>query len=56
VGSSLRLKVVAEGIETSEQLAFLRHHRCDIGQGYLFDKPIPSGQLITSLRRYQRWV
>ncbi len=53
---NLRLKVVAEGIETSEQLAFLRHHRCDIGQGYLFDKPIPSGQLITSLRRYQRWV
>ena len=36
----LHLKVVAEGIETPEQLKFLRRHRCDIGQGYLFDKPI----------------
>ncbi|HAG78124.1 MAG TPA: diguanylate cyclase, partial [Pseudomonas sp.] len=32
----LHLKVVAEGIETPEQLKFLRRHRCDIGQGYLF--------------------
>jgi diguanylate cyclase (GGDEF)-like protein/PAS domain S-box-containing protein len=51
---NLRLKVVAEGVETAEQLAFLRHHRCDIGQGYLFDKPIPSGLLLTALRRYRR--
>lgn len=38
---NLKLKVVAEGIETPEQLAFLRRHRCDVGQGYLFDRPIP---------------
>lgn len=37
---NLKLKVVAEGIETAEQLAFLRRHRCDVGQGYLFDRPI----------------
>ncbi|MDR6678370.1 putative bifunctional diguanylate cyclase/phosphodiesterase [Pseudomonas oryzihabitans] len=49
---NLRLQVVAEGIETTEQLAFLRHHRCDIGQGYLFDKPIPAEQLDTALARY----
>ncbi|APQ13464.1 diguanylate cyclase [Pseudomonas oryzihabitans] len=49
---NLRLEVVAEGIETTEQLAFLRHHRCDIGQGYLFDKPIPAEQLDTALARY----
>ena len=52
---NLRLKVVAEGIETTEQLTFLRHQRCDIGQGYLFDRPIPSNLLVNSLRRYPRW-
>ncbi len=53
---NLNLKVVAEGIETVEQLNFLRHQRCDIGQGYLFDKPIPGDQLLTSLRRYPHWL
>ena len=53
---NLHLKVVAEGIETAEQLAFLRRHRCDIGQGYLFDKPIPGKELLTSLRRYPNWL
>ncbi len=53
---NLNLKVVAEGIETTEQLTFLRHQRCDIGQGYLFDKPIPGTQLIGSLSRYQHWL
>ncbi|MFI8741413.1 sensor domain-containing protein [Stutzerimonas zhaodongensis] len=53
---NLNLKVVAEGIETVEQLTFLRHQRCDIGQGYLFDKPIPGDQLLTSLRRYPHWL
>lgn len=51
---NLKLTVVAEGIETSEQLAFLRRHRCDVGQGYLFDKPIPGEELIEKLRRYPR--
>ncbi|MDY0833982.1 putative bifunctional diguanylate cyclase/phosphodiesterase [Pseudomonas sp. SED1] len=51
---NLKLKVVAEGIETSEQLAFLRRHRCDVGQGYLFDRPIPGSELIEKLKRYPR--
>jgi len=37
---NLDLKVVAEGVETGEQLAFLRKHGCDIGQGYLFSPPL----------------
>lgn len=53
---NLRLQVVAEGIETAEQLAFLRYHRCDIGQGYLFDQPIPGSQLAEALARYPRWA
>ena len=39
---NLRLRVVAEGIETDEQLAFLRLLRCDEGQGYLFSRPQPA--------------
>lgn len=51
---NLKLKVVAEGIETPEQLAFLRRHRCDVGQGYLFDRPIPGRELAERLLRYPR--
>ena len=36
----LKLRVVAEGIETVEQLDFLRENKCEIGQGYLFCIPI----------------
>jgi len=41
----LNYKVVAEGIETQEQLSFLRDCRCDYGQGYLFSKPLPLDDL-----------
>ncbi|PAU56322.1 bifunctional diguanylate cyclase/phosphodiesterase [Pseudomonas indica] len=49
---NLRLKVVAEGIESAAQLNFLRRQQCDVGQGYLFDRPISGRDLIDSLRRY----
>jgi diguanylate cyclase (GGDEF)-like protein len=48
---NLRLRVVAEGIETAEQLAFLRLLRCDEGQGYLFSKPVPPEVFATSVAR-----
>ncbi len=42
---NLRLRVIAEGVETVEQIQFLCQQQCDIGQGYEFCKPIPSDQL-----------
>lgn len=37
---SLDLKVVAEGVENKEQLAYLKEHKCDVIQGYYFSKPL----------------
>ncbi|MCW8909822.1 MAG: EAL domain-containing protein [Gammaproteobacteria bacterium] len=42
----LRLKVVAEGVETQAQLDFLQKNHCDIGQGYLFGKPMKLGDFL----------
>ncbi len=42
---SLKLDVVAEGVETKEQLEILRSQGCDIIQGYLFSKPIPADDI-----------
>ncbi|MGD0248515.1 MAG: EAL domain-containing protein [Candidatus Limnocylindrales bacterium] len=41
IGKTLRLETVAEGIETAEQAERLRTLQCDIGQGYLFSRPLP---------------
>ncbi|MBI2289329.1 MAG: EAL domain-containing protein [Betaproteobacteria bacterium] len=43
---SLRLKVVAEGVETEEQYQFLRNHDCDEMQGYFFSEPIDAAALV----------
>ncbi|HYR34789.1 MAG TPA: EAL domain-containing protein [Burkholderiales bacterium] len=48
---SLRLKVVAEGVETEDQANILRLLRCDQMQGYLFSKPLPGAELVDLLKR-----
>ena len=44
MGKNLKQRVVAEGVETDEQLAFLRTLHCDEGQGYLFGRPLPANE------------
>ena len=50
MGKALGMTIVAEGVETAEQEAFLRDHACDEMQGFLFSKPVPSQQLAELLR------
>jgi EAL domain-containing protein (putative c-di-GMP-specific phosphodiesterase class I) len=49
MGKSLHMRVVAEGIETREQLEILQEYGCAQGQGYYFSRPVPAeefGQLL----------
>jgi EAL domain-containing protein (putative c-di-GMP-specific phosphodiesterase class I) len=45
MGHSLDLVVIAEGVETKAQLAYLRRHKCDQVQGYYFSRPLPVTEL-----------
>jgi diguanylate cyclase (GGDEF)-like protein/PAS domain S-box-containing protein len=50
MGRSLKLRVIAEGVETEEELAFLRARECDEAQGYYFSRPVPALQFAELLR------
>jgi diguanylate cyclase (GGDEF)-like protein len=49
----LSFQLIAEGIETKEQLTFLRNHLCHFGQGYYFSKPVPPEEIERQLRESQ---
>jgi diguanylate cyclase (GGDEF)-like protein len=50
MGKALGMTVVAEGVETAEQHAFLRSHACDEMQGFLFSRPLPPRELAELLQ------
>ncbi len=49
MGQRLRLTLIAEGVETPEQLAFLRDRGCRYAQGYLFSRPLPADRFCALL-------
>jgi EAL domain-containing protein (putative c-di-GMP-specific phosphodiesterase class I) len=51
MGKNLKQRVIAEGIETPEQLAFLQARHCAEGQGYLFSRPLAAAQFANLLER-----
>jgi len=54
MAKSLRLEVVAEGVETQQQMEFLKQNNCDDIQGYYFSKPIREKQLIGFIREHNQ--
>ena len=48
---TMQLKVIAEGVETEEQLAFLREHRCDQFQGYFYSPPVSAERLRNAIEQ-----
>jgi diguanylate cyclase (GGDEF)-like protein len=50
MAQSLKLRVIAEGVETREELEFLQAHHCDEAQGYYFSRPVPPEQFAELLR------
>jgi diguanylate cyclase (GGDEF)-like protein/PAS domain S-box-containing protein len=55
MAKTLRLKVIAEGVETEHQMLFLREHNCDEVQGYYFSKPLAVGDFVEKIRRQRRF-
>ncbi|PYE35417.1 diguanylate cyclase (GGDEF)-like protein [Idiomarina fontislapidosi] len=53
LAKNLNIQLVAEGIETSEQVEFLLSRDCGIGQGYLFSRPVPAEEITQLLQNYQ---
>ena len=51
MGHSLGMSVLAEGVETEQQLSFLRQQGCDLYQGYLHSRPAPAAELAAVLER-----
>jgi sensor c-di-GMP phosphodiesterase-like protein len=46
----LKLRVIAEGVETQAEMAFLQAHHCDEAQGYYFSRPVPPEQFAKLLK------
>ena len=55
MANSLRLNVVAEGVETAEQLAMLRRLRCEYAQGYYFSEPVSADEAGALLEKHPKW-
>ena len=49
MAKKMKLKVVAEGVETAEQLSFLKRIGCDFAQGYFFSKPLNAADFLRLL-------
>ena len=55
LGHSLDKAIIAEGVETASELAALRGMGCEIGQGYLFARPLPAAEAEELLQRNPIW-
>jgi EAL domain-containing protein (putative c-di-GMP-specific phosphodiesterase class I) len=56
LAKNLKMRVIAEGIETESQLNILKNLGCDYGQGYLMSKPLPKDAMEELLHKKQFWL
>jgi diguanylate cyclase (GGDEF)-like protein len=56
LAKNLKMRVIAEGIETENQLALLQNLGCDYGQGYLMSKPMPAEEMEKLLYQNHNWL
>lgn len=56
LAKNLKMRVIAEGIETESQLNILKNLGCDYGQGYLMSKPLPQDVMEELLHKKQFWL
>lgn len=54
MGHALGMRVVAEGVETAEQMRWLVDHGCEIGQGYFFSPPVSGEAIYAVIDRIER--
>jgi EAL domain-containing protein (putative c-di-GMP-specific phosphodiesterase class I) len=52
MAQALGKEIVAEGIETDAQRTFLAENGCDIGQGFLWSRPVPADEFATFVRNW----
>jgi EAL domain-containing protein (putative c-di-GMP-specific phosphodiesterase class I) len=52
---NLKMVVVAEGVESAQQAALLTEMRCECGQGYHFERPIPAAEASKLIASGRRW-
>ncbi|MBG1259402.1 putative bifunctional diguanylate cyclase/phosphodiesterase [Nostoc commune] len=56
LAKSLRLSITAEGVETQEQLDYLKMQGCDEGQGYYFSRPVPADVIARMLQKISQQI
>ena len=56
LAKNLKMRVIAEGIETENQLLLLQNLGCDYGQGYLMSKPLPKDEMEKMLYKKRNWI
>ncbi len=54
MGKSLRMKTIAEGVETEEQRKFLQENGCDYGQGFLISPALPASEIVSFLEKTEK--
>lgn len=54
LGHNMNMQIIAEGVETEQQVSFLKEHHCDYGQGYFYSRPLNAGKMKELVEKFER--